>query len=246
MTDCKDETPFVYPDTASSHAKIGILADKLKNHRIAVIGIGGTGSYIVDQLAKTPISELHLWDGDDLLNHNAFRAPGAASLAELRCSPNKAHYFANIYSRMHKRVVAHGCFVNEDNFHHIAEMDFVFVSMDRRDDSPALYDKLVKQGIPFIDVGMGIQRADDSLYGVARITTVLPENQEQCLPHLPTAPVNDQDDYRTNIQIADMNALNAVLAVIRWKKLMGFYHSSQDVFQSLYSISGNHLTNETC
>lgn len=35
------------------------------------------------------------------------------------------------------------------------------------------------------------------------------------------ARVNDDYDY--NIQIADLNALNAALTVIKWKKLWGFY-----------------------
>ena len=56
---------------------------KLMNHKVAIIGLGGTGSYILDMLAKTPVSEIHLFDGDDFLTHNAFRSPGAASLDDL-------------------------------------------------------------------------------------------------------------------------------------------------------------------
>jgi hypothetical protein len=29
--------------------------------------------------------------------------------------------------------------------------------------------------------------------------------------------------YRQNIQVADMNAINAMLAVIKWKQHLGFY-----------------------
>lgn len=32
-----------------------------------------------------------------------------------------------------------------------------------------------------------------------------------------------EDVYRTNIQIAELNALNAAIAVIRFKQLRGFY-----------------------
>jgi hypothetical protein len=32
-----------------------------------------------------------------------------------------------------------------------------------------------------------------------------------------------EDDHGTNIQIAELNALNAVFAVIKWKKECGFY-----------------------
>jgi hypothetical protein len=37
--------------------------------------------------------------------------------------------------------------------------------------------------------------------------------------------LGDEDDpYTENIQIAELNALNATLAVLWWKKLMGVYH----------------------
>jgi tRNA A37 threonylcarbamoyladenosine dehydratase len=45
--------------------------------------MGGTGSYILDLVAKTAVMEIHLFDGDDFNQHNAFRAPGAASLEDL-------------------------------------------------------------------------------------------------------------------------------------------------------------------
>ena len=39
------------------------------------------------------------------------------------------------------------------------------------------------------------------------------------------AEMSDQPDdiYRTNIQISEINALNACLAVIRYKQIRGFY-----------------------
>jgi tRNA A37 threonylcarbamoyladenosine dehydratase len=44
---------------------------------------GGTGSYVLDFVAKTPVKEIHLFDGDIFDQHNAFRAPGAPSGEEL-------------------------------------------------------------------------------------------------------------------------------------------------------------------
>jgi hypothetical protein len=76
----EDESPFKYFDAATSRAGIADVADKLKLPKVGIVGLGGTGSYVLDFLAKTPIAEIHLFDGDTLYNHNAFRAPGAASL----------------------------------------------------------------------------------------------------------------------------------------------------------------------
>ena len=69
--------------------------------RVAIVGLGGTGSYVLDFVAKTPVQEIHLFDGDEFLTHNAFRAPGAASLEALRRKPKKVDYLAAIYSNMH-------------------------------------------------------------------------------------------------------------------------------------------------
>ena len=67
---------------------------------MAIVGLGGTGSYILDFLAKTPVQHIHLFDGDRFLQHNAFRSPGAPSLEELQEELSKVGWFQRIYSRM--------------------------------------------------------------------------------------------------------------------------------------------------
>ena len=53
-----------------------------------------------------------------------------------------------------------------------------------------------------------------------------------------------EDDYNRNIQIADLNALNAALAVIKYKKLFGFYRDLKSEHHSQLSIDTNLLLNE--
>ena len=60
--------PFNYFDTNSSRAEIVAVANKLEAQKIAIIGLGGTGSYVLDFVAKTPVKEIHLFDGDTLEN----------------------------------------------------------------------------------------------------------------------------------------------------------------------------------
>ena len=38
--------------------------------------------------------------------------------------------------------------------------------------------------------------------------------------------------------------LNAALAVIKWKKLFGFYTDFEREFSSTYTLDGNHFLNE--
>jgi len=50
--------------------------------------------------------------------------------------------------------------------------------------------------------------------------------------------LEDEPDnlYRTNIQIGELNALNACLAVIRFKQLRGFYFEEVPYYHLLFEI----------
>src|SRR6185437_5675162 len=50
-----DDSPFVFLDTNSARAQITPITDKLKGLKIAIVGLGGTGSYVLDLVAKTPV-----------------------------------------------------------------------------------------------------------------------------------------------------------------------------------------------
>ena len=50
----EDDSPFCYLDTASSRAEITKIMAKLEKQKIAIVGLGGTGSYVFDLVAKTP------------------------------------------------------------------------------------------------------------------------------------------------------------------------------------------------
>ena len=93
---------FQYPDTASSRVGITALTQKLEGDKIAIIGVGGTGSYILDQLAKIPLNKILICDGDILEPHNAFRSPGAIAFEELEKKQKKVAYYQTMYSQMHK------------------------------------------------------------------------------------------------------------------------------------------------
>ena len=240
-----DDMPFAYLDTASSRFNIRTHTNRLRGQRIAVIGVGGTGSYIVDQLAKTPVSEIHLWDGDILRQHNAFRSPGAMRIEDLKQSPNKAIYFAAVYENMHKGIIAHPHHVGQHNFADIAVMDFLFLAIDGGSSRNELLSNLILHEIPFIDVGIGMGSVDDQLEGLARVTYGTPSAIRYSRDHLSTSAIDDDNDYHTPIQIADMNMLTAALAIIRWKKHMNFYVDLENEFHSIYSSDGNCIINAT-
>ena len=125
-------------------------------------------------------------------------------------------------------------------------MDFVFLCLDRGKDKKLIVDKLEEFGTPFIDVGLGVLLVDDSLGGVLRITTSTAKQRDHVKTkgRIPFSSGDEEDEYARNIQIADLNALNAALAVIKWKKLFGFYRDLENEYYSTYTVDGNTLTNE--
>ncbi|EJE8512312.1 ThiF family adenylyltransferase [Vibrio parahaemolyticus] len=226
--DCR--SVFQYPDTASSRVGITALSQKLEGDEVAIIGLGGTGSYILDQLAKTPVSSILLCDGDILEPHNAFRSPGAVAFEDLEKKPKKVEYYQAIYSQMHKHIGIVDEFITAYNVSILKDCDFVFLALDSGSARKLLTDYLVETGIPFIDVGLGIERldleGDDAvLRGSCRVTLATPEKHDHLSKYL-VFKDDDPDEaiYKSNIQIADMNAMNAMLAVGLWKQYKSFYH----------------------
>lgn len=234
---------FNYVDSASTRAGIGAITGKLALGKVGIVGLGGTGSYVLDLIAKTPIREIHLFDGDDLLQHNAFRSPGAPQLKTLRERPKKVEYFADAYAPMRKDLVSHPAHIDEENLELLDGLAFVFLCVDTGDVKRPIVDRLETNGIPFIDVGMGIYEADGKLGGVLRVTTSTPERRDHFHRHVRFDGGNADDVYAQNIQIADLNALNATLAVIKWKKLFGFYADFEQEHSSNYTIDGNTISN---
>lgn len=235
-------SPFEYRDTNSSRARINDLSDKLSEYKIGIIGLGGTGSYILDLVSKVPVKEIHLFDKDDFIQHNAFRSPGAPSLSELVKIPKKVDYFSNIYSKMHKGIHTHCEYINKENVNLLKNMDFVFVSVDNGTAKRIIFSFLEVNNIPYIDVGMGLSVNNNVLDGVLRVTCINPGDGSY-VSQLINLNDTEDDAYSSNIQIADLNMFNAALAVISWKKEIGFFSSEGNLFNSHYTISSNLLSN---
>ena len=116
---------------------------KVAGQRVGIVGLGGTGAYILDLVAKTEVAEIHIIDGDVFSQHNAFRAPGAPSLEELEGKPQKVARFGALYSNMHKGIVVHDVFFDETNVALLDGLDFVFVCVYRGPVKRVIVDRLV-------------------------------------------------------------------------------------------------------
>ncbi len=242
--DADDDSPFAYLDTASSRAGIGALSARLALGKVGIVGLGGTGSYVLDLIAKTPVRQIHLYDGDRFYSHNAFRAPGAPTAEQLRAKPFKVDHFAQLYSAMHTGVIPHPVFVDDETVHELADMDFVFLCLDKGPAKAEIVPHLEAAGVPFIDVGMGVTLDDDALGALVRVTASTDAQRDHFRSRVSFADGDEDAAYVQNIQIADLNALNAALAVIKWKKLVGFYRDLDREHHAVYTLDGNCLDND--
>ena len=217
------DTIFKIHDTLSSLAEIGDLSAKLKNDIIAIIGLGGTGSYLLDFLAKTPVKEIRAFDFDDFHVHNAFRSPGRLE-PDAEFGKRKVDIYRSRYDSFRRGLSITQKFVDSSSPANFEGVTFAFVCVDRGESRGVIFKLLLEKQIPFIDVGIGLKRKDGPLKGTVRTTYYSAEDgpkvQEKGYAEITTTP---DDLYRTSIQTAELNALNAAFAVIRFKQLRGFY-----------------------
>lgn len=235
VVSCEDMV-FYYADTNASRAAISDVADKLRQQKVGIVGLGGTGSYLLDQVTKTPVSEIHLYDGDVFCQHNAFRAPGAPDKMIFELQPYKTDYFKSIYGNMHRQIISHPYNLHVENIDELETLAFVFLAMDSGECKQVIVDFLRNHNISFIDTGIDITRVGSSLAGMARVTLSVKGNTATADQHISYNKA-DIDLYQSNVQTADLNALCALSAVILWKKHLGFYSDDIHKENGLYSTS---------
>ncbi|WP_374090134.1 ThiF family adenylyltransferase [Methylomicrobium lacus] len=239
-----DNNVFKFQDTLTSRAEITDLAGKFENEVVAVFGLGGTGAYLLDFLVKTPVREIRAFDLDGYHVHNAFRSPGKLDPGEL--GKSKAEVYQSRYENFRNGLRIMPEYVDATSSEAIDGVTFAFVCVDKGSSRAGIFELLIDKGIPFIDVGMGLSRKQCTLTGMVR-TTYYPSDSGAEMRDRQLAELNDGPEglYRTNIQIAELNALNASLAIIRYKQLRGFYFEEISNLHLLFGIDDLKIAGES-
>jgi hypothetical protein len=239
----KAASPFKIRDTLTSRAEIGDLVTKFKDDVVAVIGIGGSGSFLLEFLAKTPVREIRAFDADGYYVHNVFRSPGRFEQSEI--GKSKAQVFAERYENLREGLLVTQKFIDPNCSEDLRNVTFAFVCVDKGTARAGIFDLLLALGIPFIDVGMGLHRRDGALSGKLRVTYYSTEHgREQRDKGLAELVDRPDDLYRSNIQIGELNAINAALAITRFKQLRGFYFEESTLSHMLFEISDLTITSD--
>lgn len=229
------DSVFKIHDTMTSRAEITELSQKFKDDVVAIIGLGGTGAYLLDFLVKTPVREIRCFDLDLFHVHNTFRSPGRLDYAEF--NQYKTEVYQNRYENFRTGLSCFPKYIDNTSAEDLDGVTFAFVCVDKGSSRAGIFEVLLAKGIPFIDVGMGLNRQDGALNGMLRSTYYSPEHghkvRDMKLSELADSPA---DLYRTNIQIGELNALNACLAVVKFKQVRGFYTEEDPMFHILLGI----------
>jgi hypothetical protein len=227
---------FKIHDTMTSRAEISGLSAKFHDEVVAIIGLGGTGAYTLDFLAKTPVKEIRGFDRDPFHVHNAFRSPGRFEHDEFNLS--KAEMYQARYDNLRHGLKLEAKFIDASCAADFEGVTFAFVCVDKGNSRAGIFDLLITLGIPFIDVGMGLNRKHGALSGMMRATYYAPETAA-AVRAMELAELRDRpnEEYRVNIQISELNALNAAMAVMKFKRLKGFYVEKTPDFHFLFDLA---------
>lgn len=241
----QERSVFFFPNTAVARAGLDAYDAKLKLSKVAIVGVGGTGSYILDALAKTPVEAIHLYDDDIVEPATAFRMPGALDIEQAHQQARKTDYLLDVYKRMRTGIVSHPVRIDQGNVHELDDCEFVFIAVDDGPSRGLIARHLAERGIPFIDVGMGVDVVAEDVKMIARVrVTSVDAATKSLVDSLPIADDRAEAVYN-NIQVAELNALNAMLAVIVYKQKIGFYSEEIAVRTLRYILSWQRLSHVT-
>ena len=220
------ESTLTQQETGLARIGLADLAAVYQEQRVSIVGTGGTGCFILDLVSKCPVRQIRIYDHDIIERHTALRWPGPTPPPEIYYGTPKSEYLALQYSKWHRDVKGYRQKVDRDSASRVATVsDCVFVAIDDGESRREIIEG-IGAGTTVIDCGVDIARNTAGLVGTARVSRLQAsdERREDVKARLPVER-KENAEYRQNQQLAEMNALNACLAVLAWKESIGIYAS---------------------
>ena len=244
--------PSHISNTFEARAAIAPVQDRIRGQRIAIIGLGGTGAYLLDLISKTPVSEIHLLDSDRVDWHTLSRAPGAPTAEEIELiragSLLKFDYYHSKYAAFPPCIHPHPFQVDGPStfaaFLADHPIDYAFVCIDQftEGDSArqdAVYCAVMEAGIPFIDSSVSIMLEDCAVRG-AVTTSAYDAGSDAWKNAIPNARLEGAAPGYRNVQLPEVNAAAATFAVMEWRRRTGQYVSETPSFYQKFRLEKGH------
>jgi molybdopterin/thiamine biosynthesis adenylyltransferase/proteasome lid subunit RPN8/RPN11 len=151
------------------------LQSVLKNLNVGLVGVGGTGSSVVEQLIRLGVGRITVFDGDRLDESNVSRVYGSGTL-------DRGEYKTSVAKNLAQRIGLNTRLVTVSEFitfesvaRKLRECDVLFGCTDDEWGRSILTRMAVYYYIPVFDMGVRIDSINGNLRSVqGRVTTLLP------------------------------------------------------------------------
>jgi len=156
----------------------------------------------------------------------------------------KVDYYGAAYRRMRRMLRTHPIRLIADNVAEPLDANFVFLTMNSGPEKKTVIEALSATQAPFIDTGIGVSNDPNGITGQIRVTTSTAGRSDYIARDgLICFQAGDDGSYDTNLQVAELDAKAAVLAVMRFKKSLDFYADAEDERHCVYATDTNEIHN---
>lgn len=222
-------------------------AQKMADARATIVGLGGGGSHIAQQLAHLGVGHIRLVDPQDIEDSNLNRLVGATAMDVYKKTPK-----VKIAERLIKSIrpwidvdIAQAEWQTSDNF--IKDAHVIFGCVDGYRQRMYIESTARRYCLPYIDIGMDVAQLTDERYAVAgQMIMTLPGGPcMRCLGFLTPERLNREENYYgdagINPQVVWTNGTLASLAVGAFVQLLTPWFDNTRDFEWLELDGNNQL-----
>lgn len=148
---------------------------QLEQMDIGIVGLGGTGSAVAEQLARMGVKKLRLVDHDKIETSNVSRLYGS-TIRDVQKKKNKVDVVGSHLKNINPDVAIktlNETVIKNDVLRSLANCDLIFSCLDRHAPRAVLNELSYQCFIPIIDVGVGLQKDETGFIGGAARATII-------------------------------------------------------------------------
>lgn len=153
----------------------------------------------------------------------------------------KSEWFENTYAQIHQNAHGHQEYVDKQNAEKVcADITFGFVAIDNDEGRKIACATMADAGIPFVDVGISLDRKDGQVSASIRVTTNRPY-ESTWRRAIPMVDKTGQETYG-KLELPDVAAIAAGLAVQSWRKVRGQFSKERAIECLVYHTDTDAIT----